>query len=87
MIKNNIMDISLRNTLISVIVTILLVFIGAWIQLNSRISVLEIQVKSDHELFQTNSDKSDKDMEDVKSMLSDIKVSITHLQDIKQDKQ
>lgn len=80
------MDISLRNTLISVIVTILLVFIGAWIQLNSRISVLEIQVKSDHELFQTNSDKSDKDMKDVKSMLSDIQVSITHLQDIKQDK-
>lgn len=87
MIKNNIMDKSLRNTLLSVIVTIVLVFIGAWIQLNSRISVLEVQVKSDHELFQSNIDKSDKDMEDVKSMLSDIKVTVTHLQDIKQDKQ
>ena len=80
------MDQSLRNTLISVIASIILVFVGAWIQLNSRISVLEIQVKSDHELFQTNIDKSNKDMEDVKSMLSDIKVTVTHLQDIKQDK-
>ena len=81
------MDKSLRNTLLSVIVTIVLVFIGAWIQLNSRISVLEVQVKSDHELFQSNIDKSNKDMEDVKSMLSDIKVTVIHLQDIKQDKQ
>lgn len=80
------MDKSLRNTLISVIASIMLVFIGAWIQLNSRISVLEVQVNSDHELFQTNRDKSDKDMEDVKSMLSDIQVTVTHLQDIKQDK-
>ena len=80
------MDKSLRNTLISVIASIILVFVGAWIQLNSRISVLEVQVKSDHELFQSNIDKSDKDMEDVKSMLSDIKVTVIHLQDIKQDK-
>lgn len=80
------MDKATRNTFLSICVTIILAVIAGWAQVNSRISVLEVQVQSDHELYQTNRDKADKDMEQVKGMLSQIQISIARLQDMKQDK-
>jgi Tfp pilus assembly protein PilO len=80
------MDRGMRNTILSILATALIVIAGAWVQINSRISVLEVQVQSDHELYQTNRDKADKDMEQVKTMLSQIQISIARLQDMKQDK-
>ena len=80
------MDKATRNTFLSICVTIILAVIAGWAQVNSRISALEVQVQSDHELYQTNRDKADKDMEQVKGMLSQIQISIARLQDMKQDK-
>ena len=80
------MDKATRNTFLSICATIILAVIAGWAQVNSRISVLEVQVQSDHELYQTNRDKADKDMEQVKGMLSQIQISIARLQDMKQDK-
>lgn len=80
------MDKATRNTFFTICVTIILAIIAGWAQVNSRISVLEVQVQSDHELYQTNRDKADKDMEQVKTMLSQIQISIARLQDMKQDK-
>lgn len=48
------MDRTLRNTLIGAFITVLVAFVGAWIQLNSHISILEVQVQNDHNLFMDN---------------------------------
>ena len=63
--KNN-MDNSLRNAFIGAIVTIAVAFIGAWIQLNSRIAVLEVQVANDHATLQETASN----MKEVKTILA-----------------
>lgn len=76
------MDKSLRNTFIGSIIAVIVTFIGAWIQLNSRISVLEIQVSNDHQaIINTN-----RNIDDVKKMQTEILIGIQHLQDVKKDK-
>lgn len=76
------MDKTLRNTFVASVITIIIAFVGAWIQLNSRIAVLEVQVSNDHaSILKTN-----QDIELMKDMLHDIKIGVQHLQDVKKDK-
>ena len=56
------MDRGIRNTILSILATALIVIAGAWVQINSRISVLEVQVQNDQDLFVTNQQKAEKDM-------------------------
>lgn len=62
--------------------TVLVAFFGAWIQLNSRIAVLEVQVSNDHQAIQ----RTDQSIDQMKVMLHEIQVGVQHLQDVKKDK-
>ena len=81
------MDKSLRNILITTLATVIIAFIGAWIQINSRISILEVQVNDDHSLFSANQDKSEKDMKELMDKVNDIQIKVTQLGDLKQNKE
>ena len=73
------MDRGMRNSLIGVIGSIAILFFGAWVQINSRISILEVQVQNDRELFLKNSEKADKQMNDLMNKVNDIQVKVTEL--------
>ena len=75
-------DNSLRNVLIGVFVTIIVAFSGAWMSLNKRIDVMEVQVRNDHDMIV----KWNEDIEEVKTSLSDIRGRVIQLQDLKADK-
>jgi hypothetical protein len=81
------MDKGLRNTLISILGVVLVGFAGAWIQINSRISVVEIQVQNDHDMFIVNQDKASKDMAVLMQKINDIQIKVTQLGDLKADKE
>lgn len=81
------MDKGLRNTLISILGVVLAGFVGAWIQINSRISVVEIQVQNDHDMFIVNQDKASKDMAVLMQKINDIQIKVTQLGDLKADKE
>ena len=81
------MDKGLRNTLISILGVVLVGFVGAWIQINSRISVVEIQVQNDHDMFIVNQDKASKDMCVLMQKINDIQIKVTQLGDLKADKE
>jgi hypothetical protein len=81
------MDKGLRNTLISILGVVLIGFVGAWIQINSRISVVEVQVQNDHDLFIVNQDKANKDMTVLMNKVNDIQIKVTQLGDLKADKE
>lgn len=81
------MDKGLRNTLISILGVVLVGFVGAWIQINSRISVVEIQVQNDHDMFIVNQDKASKDMAVLMQKIDDIQIKVTQLGDLKADKE
>jgi cell division protein FtsB len=77
--KNNII------AALGVLFTALAIIIGGWVQVNSRISVLEIQVKEDHEMFMAQSKKID----EISNNVNDIKNQITEMRGemkLKQDK-
>ncbi len=76
------MDKTLRNTFITITVTIVIAFISAWIQLNSRIAVLEVQVNSNQAAIM----KTNQDIVEIKDMLYDIRIGVQHLNDTKEDK-
>ncbi len=76
------MDKTLRNTLIGMTGSAFIAIAGAWVQLNSRISILEVQVNNDHQLFIDSQD----DMKEIKSKLDEINVKVTHLNDVKEDR-
>ena len=76
------MDKTLRNTLIGMTGAAFIAIAGAWVQLNSRISILEVQVNNDHQLFIDSQD----DMKEIKSKLDEINVKVTHLNDVKEDR-
>lgn len=80
-------DKGLRNTLISILGVVLVGFVGAWIQINSRISVVEIQVQNDHDMFIVNQDKASKDMAVLMQKINDIQIKVTQLGDLKADKE
>jgi hypothetical protein len=76
------METGLRNTLIGVIATIIIALGASWMSLNKRIDILEVQVQNDHDmLLQWN-----EDMKEVKRNVSDIRMRIIQLQDLKVDK-
>lgn len=80
------MDKGIRNTLLGVLGTVIIAFVGAWVQLNSRISILEVQVNNDHLLYNENNRKAQEDMKEIKDKLDEINVKVTHLNDVKMDR-
>lgn len=80
------MDKGIRNTALTILATIIISFVGAWIQINSRISVLEVQVQNDHDMFIVNQEKAQKDMQVLMNKINDIQIKVTQLSDLKQDK-
>jgi len=76
------MDKGIRNAMIGVIGSIIVAVAGSWVQLNQRISILEVQVMNDHQLFVD----SQEDMKEIKSMLGEINIKVSHLNDIKADR-
>lgn len=76
------MDKGIRNAMIGVIGSIIVAVTGSWVQLNQRISILEVQVMNDHQLFVG----SQEDMKEIKSMLGEINIKVSHLNDIKADR-
>lgn len=79
-------DRGIRNTILSILATALIVIAGAWVQINSRISVLEVQVQNDHDMFVTNQQKAEKDMCLLIDKINDIQLKVTRLSDTKADK-
>ena len=69
------MDKNFKNTLIGVIGTILVAFIGAWVQLNSRIAVLEVQVRYDRDSYAANRD----DLQELIGKVNDIQDKVSNL--------
>ena len=62
--------------------TIAIALGASWMSLNKRIDILEVQVQNDHDmLMQWN-----EDMKEVKTNVSDIRMRIIQLQDLKADK-
>ena len=80
------MDKGIRNTLLGVLGTVISAFVGAWVQLNSRISILEVQVNNDHLLYNENNRKGQEDLKEIKAKLDEINVKVTHLNDVKMDR-
>lgn len=76
------MDKGIRNAMIGVIGSIIVAVAGSWVQLNQRISILEVQVMNDHQLFVG----SQEDMKEIKSMLGEINIKVSYLNDIKADR-
>lgn len=73
---------STRNTMLGVMVTIVMALFAAWINLNKRIDVLEIQVQNDHQLLV----RWNENMEEMGSNINDIRSRIIQLQDLKEDR-
>jgi prefoldin subunit 5 len=69
------MNNGLRNTLIGGLITVVLTFVGAWIQVNNRISVLEVQMDT----YVKAQQKTDADMDKVMDKLTDIQNKVTRL--------
>lgn len=69
------MNSGLRNTIVGALVTIVITFVGAWIQVNNRIAVLEVQMDT----YVKAQQKSDADMDKMLDKLSDIQSKVTKL--------
>ncbi len=69
------MNNGLRNTLIGAMITIAITFVGGWIQVNNRISVLEVQMDNYVRIQQQN----DEDMSKMLDKINDIQVKVTKL--------
>lgn len=69
------------------LITLALLLVGQWVTVNSRISVLEMQVKSDHELYEQNTLESSNDIKGINMKLDNIQQSIIKLSDLKADKE
>jgi hypothetical protein len=69
------MDKTLRNTFIGALITVAITFAGAWIQINNRIAVLEVQMDGYIKAQEKNEGEMDKIME----KLIDIQSKVTRL--------
>lgn len=70
---------------VGTVATIMVFLIGGWVQVNSRISMLEVQVKNDHEMFLNQSQKLDdmsKNIEEIKNQVVELRGDLK----LKQDK-
>lgn len=72
----------LRNTIVGSIITIMVAFVASWIQVNNRISILEVQVDNIQKLQRDYDDN----LKEVRSILLDIQIKVSHLQDTKAEK-
>lgn len=69
------MDKTLRNTFIGAFFTVAITFVGAWIQINNRIAVLEVQVDN----YVKTQAKNDADMDKMMDKITDIQNKVTKL--------
>jgi hypothetical protein len=69
------MNSGLRNTIVGALITIVITFVGAWIQVNNRIAVLEVQMDT----YIKAQQKSEADMDKVLDKLSDVQSKVTRL--------
>ena len=76
------MDKGVRNAILGAIGTIIVAVAGSWVQLNQRISIIEVQVDNDHQLFMNNQE----DMKEIKEMLGEINLKVSHINDVKMDR-
>lgn len=74
-----------RGMVMTIVSSAVVVFAGAWVQINSRISVLEVQVENDHEMYMQNVSDTRESMERIRATLEAINLKVTHLTDTKQD--
>ena len=64
-----------RNTIVGALITIVVTFVGAWIQVNNRIAVLEVQMDTYVKIQQ----KNEADMDKMLDKLNDIQSKVTKL--------
>ena len=69
------------------LITLAIIIAGGWMQVNTRISVLETQVKADHNLYQTNQINASGEIDGINAKLDNIQQSIIKLSDLKADKE
>ncbi len=69
------MNNGLRNTIVGALITIVVTFVGAWIQVNNRIAVLEVQMDTYVKMQQ----KNEADMDKMLDKLNDIQSKVTKL--------
>lgn len=69
------MNNGLRNTIVGALITIVVTFVGAWIQVNNRIAVLEVQMDTYVQMQQ----KNEADMDKMLDKLNDIQSKVTKL--------
>lgn len=69
------MDKTLRNTFIGAFLTVAITFVGAWIQINNRIAVLEVQVDN----YVKTQINNDADMDKMMDKIIDIQNKVTKL--------
>lgn len=81
------MENGIRAIIITVLSAVVIGMGAGWIQINSRISVVEVQVQRDHDMFVANQRKSTEDMEILIDKLNDIQIKVTQLGDLKADKE
>lgn len=81
------MENGIRAIIITVLSAVVIGMGAGWIQINSRISVIEVQVQRDHDMFVANQRKSTEDMEILIDKLNDIQIKVTQLGDLKADKE
>ena len=65
----------LRNTIVGALITIVVTFVGAWIQVNNRIAVLEVQMDT----YVKTQQKNEADMDKMLDKLNDIQSKVTKL--------
>lgn len=76
------MEKGIKNTFIGLTGTIAIAFFGGWVQLSSRISILEVQISNNYKLYEDEQEV----MKEIKAKLDEINVKVTHLNDIKEDR-
>ncbi len=69
------MDKTLRNTFIGALITVAIAFLGAWIQINNRIAVLEVQMDG----YVKAQVKADQEKDKIMEKLIDIQNKVTKL--------
>lgn len=77
----------LRVTTWIALITLVILLIGQWVSVNARLSVLETQVKADHNLYQSNQIIDSGEIDGINAKLDNIQQSIIKLSDLKADKE
>ena len=77
----------LRITTWIALTTLALLIIGQWVSVNARLSVLETQVKADHDLYHTHLINASDEVDGINAKLDNIQQSIIKLSDLKADKE